>query len=142
MSEQAGATSHPTSPSEDAAAPSMKVLWAGRVVSAIPVLLLLFSAGMKLAKPAPVVEGFMRLGYPEHLTFGIGVLELACTVLYIIPRTSVLGAVLLTGYLGGATATHVRVGDPFLGPVVFGVLVWAGLFLRDPRLRVLLPLRR
>lgn len=142
MSEQAGATREGTSASENGAAPSMKSLWAGRVVSAIPVLLLLFSAGMKLAEPAPVVEGFIRLGYPEHLTFGIGILELACTVLYIVPRTSVLGAVLLTGYLGGATATHVRVGDPFLGPVVFGVLVWAGLFLRDPRLRVLLPLRR
>jgi Mn2+/Fe2+ NRAMP family transporter len=72
----------------------------------------------------------------------IGILEIACTVIYVIPRTSVLGAILLTGYLGGATATHVRIGDPsFFGPVIFGVLVWLGLWLRDARLRALLPLR-
>ena len=120
---------------------SKPVLWAGRIVSAIPVLLLLFSGVMKLAKPAPVVEGFLRLGYPERLALGLGILELACTVIYVIPRTAVLGAILLTGYLGGATATHVRVGDPFLATVILGALVWLGLFLRDARLRALLPLR-
>ena len=96
---------------------------------------------MKLVKPAALVEEFARLGYPESLALPIGILELACTAVYVIPQTSILGAVLLTGYLGGATATHVRIGDPFFGPVILGVVVWAGLFLRDVRLRALLPLR-
>jgi len=121
---------------------SKKMLWAGYVVSALPVLLLLFSGVMKLVKPAEVVEGFGKLGWDESLALGLGILELACTVIYVIPRTSVLGAILLTGYLGGATATHVRIGDQFFGPVILGVLVWGGLYLRDPRLRALLPLRR
>ena len=114
---------------------SKKVLWAGRITSALPVLMLLFSSVMKFVKPASVVEGFVRLGYPESLAFGIGIVELACTVLYVIPQTSVLGAILLTGYLGGATATHVRIGEPFYMPILLGTLVWAGLFLRDDRLR-------
>ncbi|NJN37230.1 MAG: DoxX family protein [Nitrospiraceae bacterium] len=75
------------------------------------------------------------------LAFGLGVLELVCVILYIIPRTAVLGAILLTGYLGGAILTHLRVGDPFIGPVVFGVFIWGGLFLRDPRVRALIPVR-
>jgi hypothetical protein len=116
-------------------------LWAGRILSALPVLMLLFSGVLKLIKPAAVVEEFARLGYPESLVLGIGLLELACTVVYVIPRTSILGAILLTAYLGGATVTHVRIGDPFFGPIVVGVLVWGGLFLRDNRLRVLIPLR-
>src|SRR5947207_185466 len=120
---------------------SKKMLWAGRIVSALPVLLLLFSGVMKLVKPAPVAEGFVHLGYPESLALGIGLLELVCTALYLIPRTSVLGAILLTGYLGGATATHVRVGEAFVAPVVVGVMLWLGLYLRDARLRALLPLR-
>ncbi len=123
------------------AAASTKMLWAGRIASALPVLMLAFSGVMKLVKPAAVVEEFTRLGYPESLVLAIGILELGCTVVYVIPRTSVLGAILLTAYLGGATATHVRIGDPFYFPVVFGVLVWLGLFLRDDRLRALIPLR-
>lgn len=115
-------------------------LWGGRIASALPVLLLLFSAGMKLAQPPMFVEGFTKLGYPMSLATGIGLLELACTAIYLIPRTSVLGAILLSAYLGGATATHVRVGDPFFGPVLLGVLVWAGLYLRDTRVRALIPL--
>jgi hypothetical protein len=103
--------------------------------------MLLFSGTLKLIKPAPVVEEFARLGYPESLVLGIGLLELACTAVYVIPRTSILGAILLTAYLGGATATHVRIGDPFFSPIVVGVLVWGGLFLRDDRLRALIPLR-
>lgn len=121
------------------------MLWAGYVVSALPVLGLLASASMKFARPGFVVEGMVKHGYPESMLGGLGIVELACTVLYLIPQTSVLGAILLTGYLGGATATHVRVGEisqAFLGPVLFGVLVWLGLFLRDPRLRALIPLRR
>jgi hypothetical protein len=121
---------------------SKKAIWAGRIMSVLPVLLLLFSGVMKLVKPAAVVEGFAQLGYPEHLALGIGILELVCTAVYLIPRTSVLGAILLTGYLGGATATHVRIGDPFFAPVVVGMLVWGGLVLRDDRLRALLPWRR
>lgn len=100
------------------------------------------SAVMKLIKPPPVVEGFAHLGFPESLALGLGLLELACAVVYVIPQTSVLGAILLTGYLGGATVTHLRVGDPFLTPVILGMLVWGGLYLRDPRLRALIPLRR
>ncbi len=111
-------------------------------MSALPVLLFLFSAGMKLMKPPAVLEGFAHLGYPEKLILPLGILELACTVLYMIPRTSILGAILLTGYLGGAIATHLRMGEPFLPQFIFGVLIWGGLFLRDPRLRALIPLRR
>jgi len=121
---------------------SKKMIWAGRIMSALPVLMLLLSGVMKLVKPAAVVEGFARLGYPESLTVGIGIVELACAALYVVPRTSVLGAILLTAYLGGATATHVRIGEPFFMPILLGVLVWGGLFLRDERLRVLLPLRQ
>jgi len=126
---------------------STKKLWAGWIVSVLPVLMLLFGGVTKLARPAGfgVVEGFGQLGYPENVILGIGILELACTVVYIIPRTSVLGAILLTGYLGGAVATHVRVGDPsakIVAPVILGALIWGGLYLRDQRLRALLPLRR
>jgi len=121
---------------------SKKMIWAGRIMSALPVLMLLLSGVMKLVKPAAVVEGFVRLGYPESLTVGIGIVELACAALYVVPRTSVLGAILLTAYLGGATATHVRIGEPFFMPILLGVLVWGGLFLRDERLRALLPLRQ
>jgi hypothetical protein len=128
--------------SDTQAAPvSKKMLWAGYIISALPVLLLLFSGAMKLAKPEPVLEGFAQLGYPESLALGLGIVEIACTIIYVIPRTCILGAILLTGYLGGATATHVRVGDPFFAPIILGVLVWGGLWLRDVRLRALVPLR-
>ena len=102
------------------------------------------SAYMKFAQPPDVAKGFEHLGWPMNLAIALGIVELSCTVLYVIPQTSVLGAILLTGYLGGAVATHVRVGDPIpnvVTPIVLGVLVWLGLFLRDARLRVLLPLR-
>jgi hypothetical protein len=117
------------------------MLWAGYILSALPVLMLFFSGVMKLVQPAPVIEGFIRLGYPESLALGIGIVELVCAVLYVVPRTSVFGAILLTGYLGGATATHLRIGEPFFAPIVLGVMVWGGLFFRDARLRALLPLR-
>jgi hypothetical protein len=90
-----------------------------------------------------VIEGMAHYGYPEHLILYIGMLEVGCTIVYLIPRTAILGAILMTGYLGGATATNVRVGDPsFIGPVLAGVLVWAGLYLRDGRLSALIPARR
>ena len=121
---------------------SKKVLRVSWVVSAVPVLMLLMSAVMKLLKPAAVVEGFTKLGWPDGYAFGLGILELTCTLVYLVPRTSVLGAILLTGFLGGATATHVRVGDPaFIAPALLGVLIWLGLYLREGRLRPLVPLR-
>jgi hypothetical protein len=121
--------------------PSKKMLWAGYVLSALPVLMLMFSAVMKLVGPAGLDEEFTRLGWPPDLALVLGVVELACTIVYLIPQTAVLGAILLTGYLGGATATHVRIGEGFIGPVVFGVLLWLGLYLRDSRIRVLIPWR-
>jgi DoxX-like family len=130
--------------SDQPAPVSKKALWAGIIIGALPTLMLLFSGVMKLAKSEDVMKEFLRQGYPENVILGIGILELACTVIYIIPRVSVLGAILLTGYLGGAVATHVRIGDPLfkvLGPVIFGALLWGGLYLRDQRLRALLPLR-
>lgn len=122
---------------------SRKMIWVGRVVSAIPVLLMLFSAGMKFAKPAPVVQGMVRFGYPESQLFVLGVLESLSCIVYLIPRTAVLGAILMTGYLGGATASNVRIGDPsYIMPVLLGVMVWGGLFFREERLRALIPFRR
>lgn len=111
-------------------------------MSALPVLLLLFSASMKVLKLPGAMEGFARLGYPEHVALPLGIVELTCTVLYVIPRTSVLGAILLTGYLGGATATHLRISEPFHMAIILGMLVWGGLYLRDERLRALIPLRQ
>ncbi len=122
---------------------SRGMLWSGRVISALPVALLLMSATMKFLQPPDAVKGFEHLGWPLELAAPLGIVELICTVLYVIPQTSVLGAILLTGYLGGATATHVRIGEhaDIAGPVLAGVFVWLGLFLRDPRLRALVPWR-
>ena len=115
--------------------------WAGRTVSALTVMFLLVDAITKIVKAKVAVEGTVQLGYPESTVTGIGVVLLVCTILYAIPRTSILGAVLLTGYLGGAVATHVRVGSPLLGyvlfPVYLGAMAWVGQFLRDSRLRTL-----
>jgi hypothetical protein len=105
--------------------------------------MLLMSGVMKLMRPPSVVEGFVHFGYRENIIVPLGILEIVCTVIYLIPRTSLLGAILVTGYLGGATATLVRVGEPtFFAPAVLGVLAWGGLYLRDPRLRGLIPFRR
>jgi len=119
-------------------------LWTGRIISALPVLFFIFDGVMKLVKPPVVVQATIQLGYPESTILPIGIVLLIATLLYVIPRTAVLGAILLTGYLGGAVATHVRVGAgwfPVLFPVLFGVLIWGGLYLRDERLRTLIPLR-
>ena len=120
-------------------------LWAGRIMSALPVLFLLMDGVMKLVKPEFVVKATVQLGYPESVIFGLGIVVLVCVILYVVPRTAVLGAILLTGYLGGAVATHLRVGDPLfshsLFPVYFAVLLWGGLYLREERLRALIPLR-
>ena len=115
-------------------------LWAGRIISALPVLFLLVDGVMKLVKPAVVVEATVELGYPESVIVGLGLVLVACTILYLIPRTAVLGAILLTGYLGGAIATHVRVGGPLFSvifPLIFGAMLWGGLYLRDERVRSL-----
>jgi hypothetical protein len=118
-------------------------IWAGRVVSAIPILIMGLAGTMKLAGGERMITDWVAFGYPPLTLFPIGVTELACAILYAIPRTSVLGAVLVTGYLGGAVATHVRVSQPvWPAPALLGVLAWLGLWLRDPRLRELLPLRR
>ncbi len=122
-------------------ATSSKKTWIGRILSATPVLMMLFSGVMKLAKPAALVQEFSRLGYDEGLIIGIGIVEILVAIVYVIPRTAVLGAILVTGYLGGATVTHVRVGDFFLIPVLLGAVAWLGLYLRDDRLRALLPFK-
>jgi hypothetical protein len=116
-------------------------LWAGRILSALAVLLFGFTALFSLLKPALAMQGFVHYGYPEEAFLRIAIIELACVILYAIPRTSILGAILLTGYLGGATATHVRVGEPPIVAIIVGIVVWLGVYLRDQRLRSLIPLR-
>jgi hypothetical protein len=125
---------------------SKKRVWAGRIVSGIATLFLLLDAVMKVVKARVAVEGTVQVGYPESTVVGIGLSLLVSTLLYAIPRTSVLGAILVTGYLGGAVATNVRVSAPLfsyiLTPVYVGVLVWGGLYLRDERVRAVVPVRR
>lgn len=124
---------------------SKAALWVGRGLSGLVALFMLMDGAMKLFKPAPVVEATVKLGYSESVIVPLGIVLLACTIVYIIPQSAVLGAILLTGYLGGAVASHLRAGDgwfPVFFPVVFGVLVWLGLYLRDPRIRALVPFRK
>ncbi|HEX3374516.1 MAG TPA: DoxX family protein [Edaphobacter sp.] len=124
---------------------SKGMLWTGRVLSGLMALLFISDGVGHLMKPAPVVEAFARLGYPLSASVGIGALALICTAIYVTPRTSVLGAILLTGYLGGAVSTHVRAGSPLfetIFPVILGALVWTGVLVRDVQLRQLIPLRR
>ena len=121
-----------------------KKIWTGRIVVGVAALFLLLDAVTHLATPAPVVQAFAQLGYPLSLATTIGMVETVCVLLYVIPRTSVLGAILLTGYLGGAVATQLRIGQPLFEtvfPVILGALVWAGPFLIDERLRAVIPLR-
>jgi hypothetical protein len=127
----------PTSP----APVSKTALWIGRLLPVPAVLMLLMSGVMKIAQTADVVKGFAD--WPPGVTVPIGVIEIFCTLVYLLPRTSVIGAILLTGYLGGATAVTVRMGTYGFAvmPVAFGVLLWGGLFLRDPRIRALIPLK-
>ena len=127
------------------ASSSKKRVWVGRVLSGLVVLFLIPDGIFKFIKPAPVVEAFAHVGWPLSLANVLGTLLLVCIALYAIPRTSILGAILLTGYLGGAVATHLRAGDPLFSHILFptylGVLLWLGLYLRDDRVRVLIPLR-
>lgn len=120
------------------------IVWIGRIVSGLAVLFLLFDDVIKALQLAPAVEATVQLGYPERLVVVIGILELICLAIYAFPRTAVLGAILLTGYLGGAIATQVRAGAhlfPIVFPMIMGALTWGGLFLREPRLGTLIPLR-
>lgn len=127
------------------AAPDQRRPWAGYIMSGLPVLFLLFDSLGKFVKPEPVVTGTVELGYQETVILPLGIILLVCTMIYLIPKSSVLGAILLTGYLGGAVATHVRVGNPLfthtLFPVYIGVLLWLGIYLRSPGLRRLIPFR-
>lgn len=125
-----------------AAAPAAWKVWSGRVLSALPVLMLFFSASMKVSHATAFMEAWSKFGFPEGLATPIGIVEFGAAIIYAIPKTRVLGAILLSAYLGGAVVTHVRVGDPFVAPIVLGILVWAGLYLRDARVRELLPLAK
>lgn len=123
---------------------STSSLWAGRIVSTIVVLLMIFDGVTKVLKSPQAVQATVQVGFPESTVAGIGAALLVCTILYAIPATSVFGAILLTGYLGGAVAANVRVDSPVLNTVLaiaVGVLVWVGLHLRESRLRTLIPLR-
>ena len=121
-------------------------LWSGRILTAIVALFLVLDSGIKLLQLPAVREAMAPLGYPAELGLVIGIIEAICLILYVVPQTAVLGAILLTGLLGGATAAHLRVGDPLFTHVLFGVyvgiLAWGGLYLRDEKLRALIPLRR
>jgi hypothetical protein len=122
-------------------AASGTVVWMGRVISVLATLVFVVSAFMKLKGGAEVVEGMAHLGLPESLMMPLAILEVSCVVTYLIPATSVLGAILLTGYIGGAICTHLRVGDPFFIQIALGILIWLGLYLRENRLKGLIPLR-
>lgn len=122
--------------------PSKAARITGWVLSILPMPLFALSAFMKLTLPTDVVENFNKMQWPLTTARPLGVIEIACCVIYLIPRTAILGAILLTGYLGGAIAVHVRASEPFWIPALFGVLIWLGLYLREPRLRALIPLRR
>jgi len=121
-------------------------LWSARIMQGIAVVFLLWDTGIKLARESHAVEGTIQLGYPDSSVVTIGIIELICLVLYLIPRTSIFGMILMTGYLGGAVATHLRLGNPLFSHILFSVyiaiLLWGGIYLRDERLRALIPFRK
>jgi len=125
-----------------AVAPSNKLLWTGRIISGLIVLFLLFGSIFGIINAAKLAPQAAKYGYPEGAMLKIQITCIICALIYAFPRTAILGAILLTGYLGGATATHVRVSEPFFFPILVAVLAWGGIFLRDERLRALIPLRR
>ena len=130
----------------DLAAPSKGQIWTGRILSGIGALFMLFDATIHLLKPPAVVEGFAKLGFPTNVAVPLAIIEFVCIILYLIPRTSVFGAILLTGYLGGAIATQLRVSAPLFSTLLFPIYValflWGGLYLRDPLVRTIIPVRR
>jgi len=121
-------------------------VWTGRVLSGITVLFMLFDAISKLALESHVVDATTKIGYPVAAIRPIGLIALLCTILYTVPRTAILGAILLTGFYGGAVASKIRIEDPLLSSILFavylGLMAWGGLYLRDQRLRTLFPFRR
>jgi hypothetical protein len=121
---------------------SKAFLWAGRILTALPILIFAMSAAMKLSADAKFMSQWAGFGFKPEQATTIGILELLCVIVYAIPRTASLGAVLLTGYLGGAVVTHLRSGEPVFAPVLIGAIVWGGLYFRDARVRDLLPLRK
>ena len=125
---------------------ALKWIWTGRILSGLMVLFLLFDGIIKFMKIQPVIDTFAQLGWPIKFAVPIGIIDVVCAVLYAIPRTAVLGALLMTGLLGGAIATHVRIESPFFSHTLFGVymglVAWGALYLREPRLRALLPVSR
>ena len=121
---------------------SRKIVWVGRVISILVSLLFAMSALMKLRGGPEVIQGMAHLGLPESLIVPLAILEISCVLIYLIPATSVLGAILLTGYIGGAICTHLRVGDPFYMQIAIGIFIWLGLYLREDRLKELIPLRK
>lgn len=131
--------------SVETAAPSKARLWTGRILTILTTLFMLFDGVMKLVRPLPVTQAMTQLGFPQNLSVPIGVILLIFTALYAVPSTSVLGSVLLTGYLGGAVVSQMRIGAPLFGttlfPIYFAVLMWAGIYLREQRLRALIPVR-
>ncbi len=118
-----------------------KLIWIGRIISGLLASLLMMSAGMKLMGGTEVTEGMAHLGLPASLRVPLGILEFSCVVLYLIPATSVTGAILLTGYMGGAIVTHLRIGEPIYMQMALGIVIWLGLYLRESRLKALIPLR-
>jgi hypothetical protein len=126
-------------PAESSIRAAKTGLWTARILGTLLVLFLLVDAGGKILRLTPYVEGTAKVGYPDGCLVPLGLVLLGSTLLYVVPRTAVLGAILLTGYLGGATATHLRLSQPFVFPVIFGVLLWGCLFVRDRRIRAMLP---
>lgn len=124
------------------AAAGKRVVWVGWTISILACLLFLLSAAMKLKGGPEVAKGMDHLGIPDRMLTPLAILEVACVAIYFIPPTAVLGAVLLTGYLGGVICTHWRVGDPFIIPIILGGFVWLGIYLRETRLKDVLPLRK
>ncbi|MBI3594103.1 MAG: DoxX family protein [Nitrospirae bacterium] len=119
-----------------------KMVWAGRVVTVLVALPFFLSAFMKFSGNPKMVQGWNHLGWPESMVTVIAILEITSVLLYLVPQTSTLGAILMTGYLGGAIATHLRIGEPVFMQVLFGVLIWGGLYLRESSLRQILPIRK
>ena len=118
-----------------------RLVWVGRVISVLASLVFALSAFMKLKGGAELTQGMAHLGLPESLVVPLAMLEISCVVIYLVPATSVLGAILLTGYIGGAICTHLRVGDPYVVQIALGIFVWLGLYFRENRLKGLIPLR-
>jgi hypothetical protein len=120
---------------------SKKLIWTGYILSILPCLLFIFSAVLKFKGGPEVEKGFAHLGFPASMMIPLAILELTCVIVYLIPPTSVLGAILLTGYLGGAICTHWRVGESVWMHIIMGIVIWLGIYLRDDRLHALIPLR-